>query len=94
MIVDIARQLVSSLADPCVLDGVSVRVAASAGVALTSSDHESIAELLRGADVAMYEAKRARSGVSVYRAMDDPNSREQLELVGALHDAIENRNRV
>jgi len=90
-ITQVARQLVASLVDPCVLDGVSVRVGASAGVALSEIDGQSIAELLRAADVAMYEAKRARSGVSVYRSANDPNSREQLELVGALHDAIEYR---
>ena len=90
-VVDIARQLVASLADPCVLDGVSVRVGASAGVAMASRANGSIAELLRAADVAMYEAKRSRSGVSIYQAVNDPNSREQLELVGALHDAIDRR---
>jgi diguanylate cyclase (GGDEF)-like protein len=89
-ITKIARELVAALSDPCVLDGVSVRVGASAGVALTSTG-ETIAELLRAADVAMYDAKRLRTGVSIYRAVNDPNSREQLELVGALHEAIESR---
>ena len=46
---------------------------------------------MRRADVAMYEAKREQSGVAVYRADIDPNSRERLVLLDELRDAIEHR---
>jgi predicted signal transduction protein with EAL and GGDEF domain len=45
-------------------------------------------ELLRCADVAMYEAKRTQSGVAIYRAEADPHSRERLALIDALRDAL------
>ena len=46
---------------------MSVRVGASIGVALSRPGAKTNGELLRCADVAMYDAKRTHSGVSAYR---------------------------
>lgn len=88
-LVALAGQLAGALSEPCTLDGVAVRVGASIGVALSDDDGLSAGELLRNADVAMYEAKRSRSGIAVYRADSDPNSRDHLELLSDLRDALE-----
>lgn len=62
----IAGKLVDVIGQPCtVLDDVKVRIGASVGVVFTQYPPEEIAELLRRADAAMYEAKRA--GKSQYR---------------------------
>jgi len=90
-VVLIAYELVAVLLDPCVLDGTTVRVGASIGVATSHAPGSSPGELLRCADVAMYEAKRNQSGVAVYRAVDDPNSRDRLALLDSLRDAIDQR---
>ena len=90
-LVAIAQELAQSLSDPFVLDGVSVRVGASIGVALSRPSAKTAGELLRCADVAMYDAKRTQSGVSVYRSEADPHSRERLALIDALTDAIGSR---
>ncbi len=87
----IAHEFSQALSDPCVIDGTSVRVGASIGVVVSLADDSSPGELLRRADVAMYEAKREQSGVAVYRADIDPNSRERLVLLDELRDAIEHR---
>jgi diguanylate cyclase (GGDEF)-like protein len=87
-LVAIARELSQTLSDPCVLDGMSVRVGASIGVALSRPGAKPSGELLRCADVAMYEAKRTQSDVVAYRAEADPNSRERLALIDALRDAF------
>jgi len=87
-LVAIARDLSQALSDPCVLDGMSVRVGASIGVAVSRPGAKINGELLRCADVAMYEAKRNQSGVAAYRAEADPNSRERLALIDALRDAL------
>jgi diguanylate cyclase (GGDEF)-like protein len=87
-LVAIARDLSGSLSDPCVLDGTSVRVGASIGVAVSLAGGKPSGELLRCADVAMYEAKRTQSGVAIYRAEADPHSRERLALIDALRDAL------
>jgi len=90
-VVAIAHELVQTLSDPCVLDGTSVRVGASIGVALSRPGARSSGELLRCADVAMYDAKRMHTGVSTYRPEADPHSRERLALIDALRDAISSR---
>jgi diguanylate cyclase (GGDEF)-like protein len=88
-LVGIAHGLLETLDDPYVLDEVPLRVSASAGVALAPSDDPSAIDLLRGADVAMYEAKRSHVEVCVYQPTTDPNSRERLALLGDLRGAIE-----
>ena len=87
-LVAIARDLAQTLSDPCVLDGMSVRVGASIGVAFALAGGKASGELLRCADVAMYEAKRSQSGVATYRAEADPHSRDRLALIDALRDAL------
>jgi diguanylate cyclase (GGDEF)-like protein len=74
-LVAMAHELSLVLADPCVLDGISVRVGASIGVAASRPDESNPGDLLRCADVAMYEAKRMQCGVVAYRADTDPNGR-------------------
>ena len=44
--------------------------------------------LMQRADVAMYQAKAARSGHAFYERERDRHSRERLELIGELRDAI------
>ncbi|MGA3215565.1 MAG: bifunctional diguanylate cyclase/phosphodiesterase [Acidimicrobiales bacterium] len=90
-LVIIAHEFSQALSDPCVIEGTSVRVGASIGCVVADPAGSSPGELLRRADVAMYEAKRAQSGVVVYRTDIDPNSRERLVLLDELRDAIESR---
>ncbi|GAA4656029.1 cyclic Di-GMP phosphodiesterase RmdB [Streptomyces chumphonensis] len=85
----VARTLVSALSCPLHLDGLSLVLEASAGVAVFP-DHALEAEgLLRRADVAMYEAKRDRSGVEVYDAARDGNTPDRLGLLGDLRRALD-----
>jgi diguanylate cyclase (GGDEF)-like protein len=88
-LVAIAHELSQSLSGPCVLDGISVRVGASIGVAVSQPGDADADELLRSADVAMYEAKRVQSDISVYRAEANPNSRERLALLDTLRDTVD-----
>ncbi|MGD9482187.1 bifunctional diguanylate cyclase/phosphodiesterase [Streptomyces sp. TRM70308] len=84
-----ARTVVSALSSPLHLDGHSLVLEASAGVAVFP-DHADEAEgLLRRADVAMYEAKRDRSGVEVYDVMRDGNTVDRLGLLGDLRRALD-----
>ena len=90
-LVIIAHELADALAGPVALDGVTVRVGASIGAAMSPEHGSTHDELLRCADVAMYEAKHARNDVRYYRADHDPNSRELLSLIDELRAAIEAR---
>ncbi|MFY9783142.1 MAG: EAL domain-containing protein [Acidimicrobiales bacterium] len=84
-----ARELAWTLTNPVSLDGTKVRVNASVGVAIWPQHGLTHVELLRSADVAMYEAKRSHVGVCVYRDENDVNSRERLSLISELRTAID-----
>ncbi|WP_333737490.1 putative bifunctional diguanylate cyclase/phosphodiesterase [Streptomyces sp. IBSBF 2806] len=85
----IARALVADLSSPLDLDGLTLVLEASAGVAVFP-DHALDAEgLLRRADVAMYQAKRDRTGVEVYESKRDSNTPDRLGLLGDLRRALD-----
>jgi diguanylate cyclase (GGDEF)-like protein len=85
----VARALVAELGSPLDLDGLTLVLEASAGVALFP-DHASDAEgLLRRADVAMYQAKRDRTGVEAYESKRDSNTPDRLGLLGDLRRALD-----
>lgn len=85
----IARSLVGALSSPMDLDGLTLVLEASAGVAVFP-DHALDAEgLLRRADVAMYQAKRDRTGVEVYESKRDSNTPDRLGLLGDLRRALD-----
>ncbi|MFD4609102.1 putative bifunctional diguanylate cyclase/phosphodiesterase [Streptomyces sp. NPDC058440] len=85
----IARALVTVLSSPLDLDGLTLVLEASAGVAVFP-DHAQDAEgMLRRADVAMYQAKRDRTGVEVYESKRDSNTPDRLGLLGDLRRALD-----
>ncbi|MDX3526393.1 bifunctional diguanylate cyclase/phosphodiesterase [Streptomyces sp. ID05-39B] len=85
----VARGLVAHLSSPLDLDGLTLVLEASAGVAVFP-DHALDAEgLLRRADVAMYQAKRDRTGVEVYESKRDSNTPDRLGLLGDLRRALD-----
>ncbi|MET7737403.1 bifunctional diguanylate cyclase/phosphodiesterase [Streptomyces sp. NPDC005402] len=85
----VARNLVAALSSPLDLDGLTLVLEASAGVAVFP-DHAVDAEgLLRRADVAMYQAKRDRTGVEVYESKRDSNTPDRLGLLGDLRRALD-----
>jgi diguanylate cyclase (GGDEF)-like protein len=87
----IATELAKALADPVAVDGTKVRVSASIGVAVWPQHGTTHVDLLRSADVAMYEAKRSRDAVRVYSDGIDDNTRERLTVINDLRTAIDRR---
>jgi diguanylate cyclase (GGDEF)-like protein len=84
-----ARQLMQLLEESFTISEHTVDVGASIGIAL-SPEHGADADvLLRRADVAMYLAKRAARGYSLYSFDQDQHSPERLALVGDLRKAID-----
>jgi diguanylate cyclase (GGDEF)-like protein len=68
--------------------GIRVHIDASIGIALFPEHGDDALELLQRADVAMYEAKRTRTGHEVYLPERDHHSRRRLELLGELRDGL------
>jgi diguanylate cyclase (GGDEF)-like protein len=86
--VTIAHQLRAVLRRPVTVAGLTVEVDASIGAALGPDHGTDLTSLLRSADVAMYDAKRAGSGVAAYDPRTDPREAQQLTLLGELRRAI------
>ncbi|MGW6459521.1 putative bifunctional diguanylate cyclase/phosphodiesterase [Streptomyces sp. NPDC055078] len=87
----IARQLAAELSSPLDLDGLTLVLEASAGVAVFPEHALDAEGLLRRADVAMYQAKRDRTGVEVYESKRDSNTPDRLGLLGDLRRALDAR---
>jgi predicted signal transduction protein with EAL and GGDEF domain len=82
-------RLRAALERPFAVGGMRVHIDASVGIALYPDHARDALGLLRRADVAMYEAKRARTGHEVYLPARDRHSRERLALIGELRGAID-----
>ncbi len=83
------ERLTTSMAQPFMLSGNEVFVTASVGIAAASAG-ESVSEVLRNADTAMYAAKRAGKGrFEAYASQMSSDVRHRLELERALRRALE-----
>ena len=68
---------------------ITLHIDASVGIALFPEHATDALGLLQRADVAMYEAKRRRTGHEVYLPSRDRHSRQRLALIGQLHGALD-----
>ncbi|MFL6240323.1 MAG: putative bifunctional diguanylate cyclase/phosphodiesterase [Actinomycetes bacterium] len=87
--IDVAQRLLNVLEEPVEVDGVRFNVDASVGIAVIhASECEDISTLFRQADIAMYTAKRERSGFALYHTDQDTLTREGLMLLAELRQAM------
>jgi diguanylate cyclase (GGDEF)-like protein len=86
---EVAGQIARVLTLPVVLDGLSLDVGASIGVAVYPGHGEDFETLLQHADVAMYDAKTRGDAVMVYAPEADQNSPDRLSLLADLRRALE-----
>ncbi|HEY8742113.1 MAG TPA: GGDEF domain-containing phosphodiesterase, partial [Chloroflexota bacterium] len=84
----VSRKILHALTQPFQLDGHTLGIGGSIGIAMYPDHGNSEQALLRSADVAMYAAKRARSGYALYRGEQDRHSPARLALVSDLRRAI------
>jgi diguanylate cyclase (GGDEF)-like protein len=87
----VAKRLLELISVTMDIDGVLLNVEASVGIAVTSSlEVNDIDALMQHADIAMYTAKRARCGFAVYEADQATSTRERLNLLGEMRQALVN----
>ncbi|HWI22564.1 MAG TPA: EAL domain-containing protein [Baekduia sp.] len=84
----VADKVHVSLADPFSIQGLRLQVNVSIGISLFPDHGRRDLELLRFADVALYDAKRTRSRSAVYDQSRDTHSREHLTLANELKEAL------
>jgi diguanylate cyclase (GGDEF)-like protein/PAS domain S-box-containing protein len=86
----IADKFLESLHQPFDLDGHEVHISASIGIAIYPGDGESIDELLRHADIAMYQVKAlGKNGHSFYHNSMLDVSHQKIALEQSLRRALE-----
>lgn len=64
---EVAERILRALDDPFELEGRAAQIGASIGIAVFPRDGEDVGELMHKADLAMYRAKSAGTGVGVFR---------------------------
>ena len=86
-----AEKILTALERPFVIEGQSLEVSASIGIALCPQDGDDWTTLLRCADVAMYAAKQSSEGYVVYSASNDTFGESGVTLMRELRDGLDGR---
>jgi diguanylate cyclase (GGDEF)-like protein len=84
----LAKRILEALHDPVDVGPVSVQIGASIGIALHDAG-VGLGEMLRRADVAMYQAKRQAGDFHRYTPDTDDNDADHLVLLGDFRKAID-----
>ena len=84
----VAEKIRSALSRPFVLEGLTLSVESSIGIAFHPDHGTDVDTLLQRADVAMYVAKESHNGHEIYAVEDDQYSPSRLSLVGDLRRAV------
>ncbi|MGA2011361.1 MAG: EAL domain-containing protein [Solirubrobacteraceae bacterium] len=88
-VIHVAERILSALREPFEVQGLALPVNGSVGIASFPGHARDTDELMRHADIAMYQAKSGRSGYEFYAHDRDTNSVERLALAGELAVALE-----
>nr|MDT0657870.1 EAL domain-containing protein [Micromonospora sp. DSM 115978] len=83
-----AREIVEQLANPIEVAGVRMSVEVSVGVVVAGAGTADMTELLRRADIAMYQAKHGGGSVATYDSSRDAASTDRLALLAELREAL------
>jgi diguanylate cyclase (GGDEF)-like protein/PAS domain S-box-containing protein len=86
---EVAEILLAAISEPFLVDGHTLEVGASMGIAIYPTHADDPNSLIRRADVAMYEAKRKRSGRNIYNPKNDQHNPVRLTMMTELRQAID-----
>jgi diguanylate cyclase (GGDEF)-like protein len=83
-----AQRIATVVSAPISVAGLSLQVEPSIGIACAPTDSIDRTDLMRHADVAMYDAKVNHTGHARYDPDRDDNSRERLQLIAELREVL------
>ena len=87
----VAEKIRKTLRKPFNLDGISLELEASVGIAYYPEHGTDVETLMQRADIAMYQAKEGHTGHAIYAVENDQHSTHRLALAGELRRAIDDR---
>ncbi|MDQ3538811.1 MAG: EAL domain-containing protein [Actinomycetota bacterium] len=88
--VRMAKAILQRLTSPIEIDGFTVDIGASLGIALYPEHGSDVSTVMQHADVAMYLAKDTQGGYEVYSPERDPQWRQRVTSAAELRGAVEN----
>lgn len=89
-LIDLAKKLIETASKPYLIDSMRLNVGASVGIAKYPQHGERIDDLLRAADIAMYESKRLKNSVHLFKDTMQESYLRNVNIEQALRGAIEN----
>ena len=89
--VRVATRVLERLADPVLLDDNDVSISGSIGIALSLTGDQSPEDLLRNADMAMYQAKTRGLGYQIFDAKTHARALDRMHLEIDMKRAIERK---
>lgn len=84
----IGHRVLDAIRHPFEVEGLHTEISVSVGITICPDQADDVSTLMRYADVAMYNAKSERKGVSVYQTDYDPHTPKRLALMSDLGRAI------
>jgi len=85
----VARRLQDAVALPVTLGGLVITVGSSIGISFSCPETSDVDELLRHADLAMYEIKKeSKNGVRFFEPVMNAASQARMRMEARLHQAI------
>ena len=89
---ELAQRLLRNLETPFRLDGHELYIGASIGISLFPEDADSVEQILRNADSALFKAKSSgREGYAFYVQELTDYARQRVELASSLRHALDNQ---
>src|SRR3954447_10829496 len=85
----IAEVLQSALREPFVVDGLTLEMGGSIGIACHPDHGDHVEVLIQRADIAMYSAKEGGRGFALYEPQQEHSSARRPSLAGELRSALE-----
>lgn len=85
----IARKIIQEMEHPFQVEKLNLYLGCSIGITLYPKNSDSAEALTRHADIAMYAAKRHKSGYAIYDRKYDTNSVHKLSLATDLREALQ-----
>jgi diguanylate cyclase (GGDEF)-like protein len=85
----VAEILQTALREPFIVDGLTLEMGGSIGIACHPDHGDHVEVLIQRADIAMYSAKEGGRGFALYEPQQDHYSPRRLSLAGELRSALE-----
>jgi diguanylate cyclase (GGDEF)-like protein/PAS domain S-box-containing protein len=86
---DVARSILARLEAPLLIEGQPLEISLSVGIALSPDHGSDVTTLMQRADVAMYAAKRAHAGSTLYADHQAEYTPRRLAMVHELRIGLE-----